>query len=133
MAPTLVPAVNLPPLILAHSIFLLFLGLGMIFRSAPTKPSRELEASAMGGITLLAIGIAYLVTSYMPIAENQFLHASVPVRILLGIVAALRLLVVKNISSDGRNEMLFVLLYDGVGGAICGWQLDNFSGRVPGL
>jgi hypothetical protein len=69
----------------------------------------------------------------MPISENQFLHASVPVRVGLALVAALKLLVDKNMPQDYRNEMLFVFLYDGIGGLICGWQLDNFNGRVPGL
>lgn len=128
------PTINLPILVLAHSIFLSFLGLRMIFRGPPaSKPNRETEISAMSGITTLAIGIAYLATSYMPIEENQFLHASVPVRIFLALLAALRLITVNNISGEGRNEMLFVALYDGLGGAICGWQLGNFSRRVPVL
>ena len=107
----LIPTVNLPILVLGHSIFLSLLGLRMIFRSSPTgKPDRLTETSAMSGITTLAIGIAYLATSYMPIEQNQFLHASVPVRIFLALLAALRLVTVDNISSDGRNEMLFVAL-----------------------
>jgi hypothetical protein len=104
----------------------------MIFRGS-AKPDRELEASALAGITTLAIGMAYLTTSYMPISENQFLHASVPVRIFLALVAALRLLLVKNISRDGQKEMLFVFLYDGIGAVICGWQLGRFDGRVSGV
>ena len=129
---TSIPGVNLPWLVLGHSIFLSFLGLRMIFRSSPPpRPNRENEISAISGITTLAIGIAYLVTSYMPIEQNQFLHASVPVRIFLALLAALRLCTISNISNEGRNEMLFVAIYDGLGGAICGWQLGNFSGRVP--
>jgi hypothetical protein len=128
----LLSQVNLPIIILLHSIFLSFTGLRMIFRSS-IKPNREAEASAMAGFTTLAIGLAYLTTSYMPISENQFLHASVPVRILLALVAAVRLVIVRNVSKDGQNEMLFVTLYDGIGGLICGWQLGNFSGRLPGL
>lgn len=106
----------------------------MIFRSSGSaKPNRETEATAMAGITTLAIGLGYLTTSYMPIEENQFLHASVPVRIFLALLAVVRLLVVKNISKDGRNEMLFVALYDGLGAVICGWQIGRFDGRVPKL
>lgn len=128
----LLPTVDLPPLILLHSIFLSLLGLRKIFRSVK-KPSREAEVSAVAGITMFGIGVGYLMTSYMPISENQFLHASVPVRIFLALLAALRLLLVKNISQAGQREMLFTALYDGIGGLICGWQLENFSGRVPRL
>jgi hypothetical protein len=123
------PTINLPTLIIIHSLFLSLAGLRMIFRQS-AKPNRETEASAMAGITSLGIGLAYLSTSYMPVAENQFLHASVPVRVLLALVAGLRLWFVDNISNDGRNEMLFVLLYDGIGALICGWQIGNFTGRI---
>ena len=127
------PQVNLPVLVLGHSVFLSLAGLRMIFRSPPTKgkPHRETDMSAMSGVTTLAIGLAYLATSYMPIEQNQFLHASVPVRILLALLATLRLLLVKDLTGEGRNEMLFVALYDGLGAVICGWQLENFSGRAP--
>ncbi len=87
----------------------------------------------MAGITTLAIGMAYPITSYMPISENQFLHASVPVRVFLALMAGLRLLLTDNLSKEGRNQMLFVFLYDGIGGLVCGWELGSFSGRVPGL
>jgi hypothetical protein len=126
------PKVHLPPLIFAHSLFLSALGLRWIFHKAPTpKSATQDEASAMAGITTLAIGIAYLATSYMPIEDNQFLYASVPVRVLLALVAGLRILTIDNISEDGRNQMLFVLLYDGIGGLVCGWQLGTFNGRIP--
>jgi hypothetical protein len=132
MSFSLLPTVNLPPLILAHAVFMCLIGMRWIFQAPSAKPSRASEASAMAGITTLGIGLAYLSTSYMPIAENHFLHASVPVRVLLALVAASRLLLFKNVSSAGRNEMLFVFLYDGFGGLLCGWQLDNFTGRVLG-
>lgn len=124
------PTVNLPILMIFHSLFMSFLALRMIYRRS-TKPTREDEVSAIGGIATLAIGVAYPVTSYMPISENQFLHASVPVRIFLALVAGSRLLLFDNMSKDGRNEMLFVILYDGIGAIICGWQLGNFSGVAP--
>jgi hypothetical protein len=125
-----IPGVNLPPLILIHSTFLSLLGLRWIF-TWPKKPSPEADATAMAGITTLAIGVAYLATSYMPISENQFLHASVPVRVILALLAGLRLLIVDNITTDGRNQMLFVFLYDGIGGLVCGWELGSFNGRIP--
>jgi hypothetical protein len=126
-----IPGVNLPPLILIHSTFLILYGLKCIF-TRPTKQSTAAEAVAMAGITTLGIGLAYTATAYMPISENQFLHASVPVRMGLAITAGLRLLLMKDVmSTDGVNQMLFVLLYDGLGGALCGYELGNFSGRIP--
>jgi hypothetical protein len=127
----LIPIVNIPTWILAHAAFLGVFGLRLIFRR-PAKPDPEAETSAMFGITAMAISLGYLTTSYMPISENQFLHASVPVRMILAGLAGLRLLTVNNISKEGRNQMLFVLLYDGIGGLVCGWQLGRFNGRVPG-
>lgn len=85
----------------------------------------------MSGITTFAIGLAYMVTAYIPMDQNTFLHASVPVRMLLAAISGLRLLFISNISKEGRNQMLFVLFYDGLGGAFCGWQLENFSGIAP--
>jgi hypothetical protein len=123
------PTINLPVLVLIHAIFLTVAGLRMLFRRT-AKPDLEAEATAMAGIAYLAIGVAYLSTSYMPISENQFLHASVPVRIGLALVAGLRLVLVDNISQGGYNQMLFTLLYDGIGGIVCGWRLGNFTGRV---
>jgi hypothetical protein len=69
----------------------------------------------------------------MPIGENQFLYASVPVRILLASLAGL-----KWMTSGGenaklykkRNALLGILLYDGFGGLILGWYLETFSGKV---
>lgn len=127
------PAVNLPPIIFAHSIFLCFLGLYLVFRRPAENIKQRLmvnEAWGMVGIITFALGIAYLATSYMPIEDNQFLHASVPVRILLAGLAALRLLLNRGMTNEGRAQMWFVLLYDGFGGMLCGWQLGRWDGRI---
>ncbi|KAE9393128.1 hypothetical protein BT96DRAFT_924240 [Gymnopus androsaceus JB14] len=34
-------------------------------------------------IATIALGMSYISTSYMPMEDNQFLHASAPVRVLL--------------------------------------------------
>jgi hypothetical protein len=125
--------VHLPPVILVHSLLLSLLGLYLVFRrrEGHTRQTQLLEeAWGMAGITIFALGIAYLATSYMPIEENQLLHASVPVRILLAALALLRLLSTPKMTSDGRGQMLFVILYDGLGGILCGWQLGRWDGRV---
>jgi FtsH-binding integral membrane protein len=116
---------------LFHSAFMSLLGLRWIF-SRPQETNRTAEGYGMAGITTLAIGVAYAVTSYMPMEQNQFLHASVPVRIALAAIAAVRMLLIDNMSKEGKNEMLFVLFYDGLGGLICGWQLGRWDGRIAG-
>jgi hypothetical protein len=68
----------------------------------------------------------------MPIEENQWLHASVPVRIILASAAGLKLFLNRSMTEDGRKEMIGVLLYDGLGGLFLGWQLGRWDGRIPG-
>lgn len=81
----------------------------------------------------MGLGLAYLSTSYMPIAENQFLHASVPVRMILAGISGLRLLFArKSLGGTARRELLQVLLYDGIGGFLLGWYLGRWDGRIPG-
>jgi len=128
---TILPVINLPWPILLHASGLLVLGLNQIFRRSP--PGRVSELTAMLGIATTALGLAYLSTAYLPLHQNVFLYASVPVRMILATVAGLKLLQVgPEISSTGRTELLSVLLYDGIGGIILGWFLGSWSGRIPG-
>lgn len=79
---------------------------------------------------LLNIDIA---TAYMPMEENQFLHASAPVRVLLAILAGLKWMTISKGDAKlykKRNALLAILLYDGLGGLIVGWYLGTFSGKV---
>jgi hypothetical protein len=70
----------------------------------------------------------------MPIRENQFLYASVPVRMILAGAAGLKLLVAgKGMSADHSKEVLGIVLYDGIGGFLLGWWLGTWGGRAPGL
>ncbi|KAJ6545357.1 hypothetical protein B0H19DRAFT_1266806 [Mycena capillaripes] len=85
------------------------------------------------GITTIALGMSYISTSYMPIAENQFLHASAPVRVSLALLAGLKWLTIGAENArlyKKRNVLLGVLLYDGLGGLLLGWYLGTFSGKV---
>jgi hypothetical protein len=59
----------------------------------PTKPLSN-DRSTLG-IASLGLGLAYLSTSYVPQEENQFLYASVPVRMILAGVAVTKLAVDK--------------------------------------
>ncbi|KAJ7255051.1 hypothetical protein B0H12DRAFT_1233138 [Mycena haematopus] len=58
----------------------------------PTQKAPE-DISTLG-ITTIALGMSYISTSYMPIAENQFLHASAPVRVSLALLAGLKWLTI---------------------------------------
>lgn len=72
----------------------------------------------------------------MPIEQNQFLYASVPIRIILACTAAGRLTLDRsggNLSSGDRWNLLVVAVYDGLGGVALGWWLGSFGGRVPGF
>jgi len=129
---SIIPGINLPWPILAHAVGLTFLGLKYIYRPSPPPPGRASEISSMLGITTTGLGLAYLSTAYMPVHENQFLHASALVRMILAGLAGVKLLVSRNEMSAGQwNDFLGVLLYDGIGGFLVGWWLGTWSGRVP--
>lgn len=76
-------------------------------------------------MTKQALGLAYLFTSHMPIEENQFLQATVPVRILLGAVCLLKWWV-GGCDEGMRKTLLYTGLYDGIGGAALGLWLGRF-------
>jgi hypothetical protein len=123
------PNINLPPLILAHAFGLTTLGLSFVFADS-TKPSSN-DRSTLG-IASLGLGLAYLSTSYVPQEENQFLYASVPVRMILAAVAAAKMAIDR---VQGRHslqrELLGIALYDGLGGFLLGCWLGSFGGKVP--
>lgn len=134
------PTINLPPLVIGHSLFLSFMGLKTIFSPPKTTATKQTDgtiktttASDEGtkGILLLAIGMSYLCTSYVPMEQNAFLHASIPVRLALAALAVTRMLFVPGLSKAGRSDMLIVLLIDGVGAMAVGWNIGNFTGRLP--
>ncbi|KAJ7887277.1 hypothetical protein B0H14DRAFT_2696045 [Mycena olivaceomarginata] len=109
----------LPWPILLHALALTTLGCSMLL-AKPNEKSPE-DISTLG-ITTIALGMSYISTSYMPMAENQFLHASAPVRVLLALLAGLKWLTI-----DAENARLYkkrnVLL-------TLGWYLGTFSGKV---
>ncbi|RDL40843.1 uncharacterized protein BP5553_00822 [Venustampulla echinocandica] len=146
------PTINLPLPILIHSVGLSILGLYTTFSSPgsprtnktknPQKngtPAADPPSSPMLGVATAAIGICYLFTAYMPIEENQFLHASVPIRVILSCIMGCRLLLdsvmgagKSRLNQKDRKALIGLGIYDGVGGLILGWTLGNWSGRVPG-
>ncbi|KAH7390340.1 hypothetical protein BKA64DRAFT_678997 [Cadophora sp. MPI-SDFR-AT-0126] len=139
----LLPTINLPWPITLHALGLAFLGLYQTFRlssSPSTKVSSTNHSTAptnpMLGIATFGLSLAYFATSYMPIEQNQFLYASVPVRIILACIAAARLVLDGkdgNLSRDDRRNLLVVAGYDGLGAVGLGLWMGTFVGRVSGL
>ncbi|KAJ7270274.1 hypothetical protein C8J57DRAFT_1435464 [Mycena rebaudengoi] len=120
----------LPWPILLHALGLTTLGCSMLLAKPNEKAPEDISTL---GITTIAIGMSYISTSYMPIAENQFLHASAPVRVLLALLAGLKWLTIGAENArlyKQRNALLGILLYDGLGGLVLGWYLGTFSGKV---
>lgn len=102
-------------------------GLILIFQ----QPKGRANTSASLGIGSLAIGLAYFTTAYVPIEQNQFLYASVPVRLVLAAVAVVRAYVLKGpLEENERRNMIGIALLDGVGGVALGWYLGEFGGRI---
>lgn len=66
--------------------------------------------------------------------ENQFLYATVPVRMILASVAGLKVLLAgREIGMEEKRALLGIAIYDGLGGVVLGWRLGGWSGRVPGV
>ena len=70
----------------------------------------------------------------MPIEQNVFIHASVPVRLILAALAAVKVLFGGNgVGRGERRQLWIVALYDGGGALVLGWWLGTWDGRVVGL
>ncbi|OJD15485.1 hypothetical protein AJ78_04249 [Emergomyces pasteurianus Ep9510] len=116
---SLLPTVNLPAPVLLHALGLSALGAYLTFTKSP----------ATLGIATTGLGLSYLLTSYVPIEENQFLHASVPVRIILAALALTRL---PTAPKAERKSLTILILYDFLGGLMVGYVLGKYDGRLPG-
>ena len=69
----------------------------------------------------------------MPIAQNQFLHASAPVRMILGLLAGIKWFLTRGQDHalyPSRSSMLGVCLYDGLGGAAVAYYLGTAGGQL---
>lgn len=130
----IIPGVNLPWPILTYALGLVFVGLKSTFRpNPPPSAGRASEITTMLGLVTTGIGLAYIPTAYMPLHENQYLYASVPVRMVMAGIAAVKLVLDgRKITKEQFNEFVGVVVIDGVGGVLLGWWLGTWSGRVPG-
>ncbi|KAK0105469.1 hypothetical protein ONS95_004166 [Cadophora gregata] len=137
----LLPNVNLPWPMTLHAFGLTFYGLYQTFRlpSSPKTTSSRVSTpptNPMLGIATFGLGLAYFTTSYMPLEQNQFFYATVPVRIILACMATARLVLdgkVGSLSKEDRINLLMVVGYDGLSAVVLGWWLGSFGGRVPRL
>ena len=121
--------IHLPWFIHVHAWSLTALGLFFLFKSpSPGKPAGH---TPQLGVATIAIGVAYLFTAYMPIEENQWLHASVPVRVLLAGFLITRALFGKGLTSKEKQSLINLAVYDGLGGVILGLWLGKWNGRLP--
>lgn len=117
--------IHLPWFITLHASGLCFVGLSLIFKHAnhPKPPPNK----SVLGVATLGLGLAYLFTAYMPMQQNAFLYASVPVRLILAAVAA-----VKASLGAGEDEKTLwgITVYDGLGAIVLGLWLGAWDGRV---
>jgi hypothetical protein len=141
--------INLPWFMTAHAAFSLLAGVQMVV-SRPPRSSPHQKSQALAGIATMAIGLSYFLTSYMPISENQFLHASkssfprfrrnirqrvmvegVPARVILGATMLFKVVLDgKNLTKDDRMKLWGFGVYDLFGGLYVGYWLGRFDGRA---
>jgi hypothetical protein len=125
------PQINLPWFISLHACGFAALGLYYLFKSSPTGgPARRASHTPALGIATFAVGVSYLFTAYMPIEENQFLHATVPARLLIAGLLVLRV-AMGGLGPDEKRILLSLGLYDGIGAVVLGLSLGRWNGRVP--
>jgi hypothetical protein len=121
--------IHLPWFITVHACGLTTLGLYFLFNVPP--PGKLAGHTPQLGIATVAIGLAYLFTAYMPVEENQWLYASVPVRLVLGALLLVRVGIGRGLTAAEKRSLLNLGLYDGFGALVLGWWLGRFDGRLP--
>jgi hypothetical protein len=136
--------INLPSHLIAQSLTAVGLGLYMsLFRKpaiiyngytmlAPLNPSpRTADTVSLLGVVTVGLEVTYLVSSYMPLKDNQFLAASVPVRLglaaLMGVVCVIHR---KTMSQSGFWELATLAVLDASAAIELGLQFGRFDGMV---
>ncbi len=115
---------NLPWFVWIHALGLTYVGLKLTF-----APRMKEGYPAGFGTATLAVGLSYLATSWMPIEDNQFLHASVPIRFVLIAIAAYRALAMGGLKPAQKKELLGLVAWDGMGAIVTGYYLGTFWGK----
>ncbi|KAH7041543.1 uncharacterized protein B0I36DRAFT_358702 [Microdochium trichocladiopsis] len=137
---TVLTSLDLPPLVLLQTAALLITGARDLFAQPPTtttttsaKPQQQQQDNGMRGILTLALGLAQLWTGlHYPIAQNQLIHASVPIRVFVLVpLGLLRFgLYGSRIQGQGKADLMAAVVVDLFGGLLVGWSIGNYSGRV---
>jgi hypothetical protein len=136
--------INLPAPLIVQSVSTVGLGIYMsIFRKPAivhngytmfvpaNAPPRTADAISLLGIAVIGLEVTYLVTSYMPIEENQFIAASVPIRLgLSALMGTLCVLYRKSMSKSGFWEFVSLALLDGSAAIGLGLYLGRWDGMV---
>ncbi|KAG2415185.1 hypothetical protein HFD88_006376 [Aspergillus terreus] len=150
--------VNLPKYIIVSDGALLGLALYVtVFRSLPAirlrptkkgeekrRPERLIphpttrriaDTNALLGLMTSCLMLPYFLCSYMPIEENQFLHATVPIRLFVsGVMLGHTLLRGRNgMSEEGYWEFLVFAVMDAGAAIALGVELGRFDGMVGSL
>jgi hypothetical protein len=143
---------NIRPIYLpTHTLFTStsILGLGLyvaVFREVPFRNTigREIlvpdvttpriaDTNTLLGLLSCTMMMPYFLSSYMPVEDNQWLHVSVPVRLLLSMSLCANVLFRgrEAMSREGFFEFLTLGVLDLVGALVLGQELGTFSGIVP--
>jgi hypothetical protein len=135
--------INLPAPLIAQSLTAVGLGLYMsLFRKpaviqsyamfAPVNPTpRMADTTSLLGVITVGLEVTYLVSSYMPLEDNQFIAASVPIR--LGLAALMGTICVihrKTLSKSGFRELALLAIADASAAVVLGLKLGRWDGMV---
>ena len=100
-----------------------------------TPPSpRHADALTLLGVVVAVLESTYLLASYMPLEENQFVAASVPARLgvsaVLAGVAVWKGVVRKEMSEEGRWDIVALAGVDAAAACWLGMKLGRCDGMV---
>jgi hypothetical protein len=138
--------INLPAPLILQSVTSVGLGLYIAFFRKPpfvhngytalipsNAPPRTADVISLLGLVIAGLESLYLVASYMPIEENQFIAASIPVRLALAISMGGICVVHKNtMSKSGFWELVGLGVLDGGAAVVLGIWLRRWDGMVQG-
>jgi len=101
---------------------------------APASPSpRMADTVSLLGIVITGLEVTYLVSSYMPFEENQFIAASIPIRIFLStLMLSVCVIHRKRMSGSGFWELIGLAVLDGFAGIWLGNTFGRWDGMVRG-
>jgi hypothetical protein len=138
--------INLPAPLILQSVASVGLGLYIAFFRKPpfvhngytaivpsNAPPRTADAISLLGLVIAGLESLYLVASYMPIEENHFIAASIPVRLALALsMACICVAHRKTMSKSGFWELVGLGVVDGGSAIALGIWLGRWDGIIQG-